>query len=297
MDNPTIFELRKDRSFTNTISETFTFFRLNIKPLSQLYIKKVLPYFVFSVIGLALFTGGAYLFVDMFNIGIMTLSYIGIFVITIAFSLGFAALIAATLEYMRLYEKNKGITTTKEVWKGASSQLVWLIAAYIGRSLLFFIIFALMGITSFIGLGIFSSLIFVPLAVYVWVGTSIMFATHFIEETSFSNSLFRSFSLIENNWWRTFGLWLLLGLIFFSFSLVSQIIINMVTFTGAMLGGSGTVFIIVSVVIMVIFSIFSLLVYYLFYALFTIAEGLWYYSLVEKKQAISLEKKIGSIGE
>jgi len=299
---PQTLFLREHRTSTEIISETFAFFRQNLKHLSQLYLKKVLPYFVFSVIGIVFLGTLGFLFVDVVgeelpNIGVMVLGAIGLLGIVVVSALGFAALIASTFEYMRLYDENDGVVDIGEVWEAASSQLLWVISAYFGRVFLMALIsIPLIVLFAYLNLGFVSVLLLIPMA-YFWNGTSIMFATHFMEGSNFGDSMSRSLSLIQNNWWHTFGLWFLLGLIFSIFSTANQIIVSMFANAGEMLGLSGTGFMLVAVVMGVVFSILSIFISYISYALYTIAEGLLYFSLVEDKEAVSLENKIGTIGE
>lgn len=306
MNTTPILKLRENRPFTDVISETFAFFRQNLKPLSQLYIKKVLPYFVLSVIGIVVLFGvGGVLFMDSIlgisepelpSIGFIVLGSLGLLGVIILSALGFAALVASTFEYMRLYDENDGEVVIDEVWERASSQLLWILGAYFGRSFLLSIIaIPLMVLFVYINLGFVSFILLFPI-IYLWNGTSIMFASHFMEGIPFMDSMKRSLYLIRDNWWNTFGLWFLLGLIFSLFSAANQIIVSMFSNVGIMLGLDGTGFALIGVFIAVVFSVLSILISYISYALYTIAEGLWYYSLVEKKEAVSLGNRIESIG-
>lgn len=128
---------------------------------------------------------------------------------------------------------------------------------------------------------------------YVFVSLSFIFIIAIHERVSFSTALTRSYNLIKNYWWFTFGVYFLIYLLVFVLQLVFLLPEYIVTFTIRFNSENATLLTENSFVdgLVAIYSSLS----YFFYGIPFITTGIHYYSQKEKKEAVGLAKKIESL--
>jgi hypothetical protein len=131
------------------------------------------------------------------------------------------------------------------------------------------------------------------LLLYLSIKWTFIFIARLEEKLSFSDALRRSSNLIKDNWWFTFGLILVAGIIqgFLSFILYipNYIVMFFVMFAGVDSASSGF-----SRIIYMLTSIITSLSV-LLYAINIIVVAFHYFNMVERKEAPGLLQKIDEI--
>ena len=136
-------------------------------------------------------------------------------------------------------------------------------------------------------------LLIIP-GIYVSVALMIIYIVGLNEDKGFFDSLSRSFYLVKNKWWFTFGLLIVLSLIQgflgFLFQVPQYIAMFIIAFNSV--DGNGTDSI--TEIILIVTTIISTL-NFIFYAISLVGIAFHYFSLVEQKEAKGLLDKIESI--
>jgi len=140
----------------------------------------------------------------------------------------------------------------------------------------------------------FATILLIIPGIYVSVALMIVFVVGLNENLSFFNAMSRSFYLVKNKWWFTFGLLLVLSLIQgflgFLFQVPQYIAMFVVAFNSVDGNGNNSF----TEIIFIVTSIISSL-NFLFYAISIIGIAFHYFSLIEQKEAKGLLDKIESI--
>jgi len=282
-------ELAKIRDFGEIISDTFLFVRQNIKPL--------LKYF-FTFCGI--FVAGGIISASLFQLkwtGTMNsirggsfntneyrpspFSFFGpeYFLLILFGMLSFIALTVTFLSYIALYkEKDKQVPTTEEMWGYIKYYFLRVLGSSLLLYLLLFIATLLCGIP-----GIYLSPIF-----------ALIFPIMVMENASFGYAFNRSFFLIKDNWWMTFGSLVVIWIIFYVAIMVISIptsIINMVSLIAVPQKGGGALSVpaaIIGAVLQQLCQVFAVLP--------VTALALCYFNLTESKDGTSLMDKINKLG-
>ena len=136
-------------------------------------------------------------------------------------------------------------------------------------------------------------LLIIP-GIYVSVALMIIYIVGLIEDKGFFDSMSRSFYLVKNKWWLTFGLLIVLSLIQgflgFLFQVPQYIAMFVIAFNSV--DGNGTDSF--TEIILIVTTIISTL-NFIFYAISLVGIAFHYFSLVEQKEAKGLLDKIDSI--
>lgn len=282
-------KLLKVRDFGEIFNDTFSFLRQNLWPLVKPSIIIAGPLFFIGGLFYGRGIGGYYKnifgsigedtpdfeamessMVDMFiNYGI---GYI--FII-----LGYILFITILNSYIILYRKtdyDPAELTTALVWQESKKHLGMVIITAIVTIILLFIGFILC---------------FVP-GIFLSVPLSLLIIMRMEErELSLGEAIRKCFKLVENYWWLTFGMILILSLIY---SLVSSTLSLPVTLT--LMGSSffqiGTIGSIIQSLLMGITYLFTFLLSGILY----VGIAVTYYSHKERMEGISLANRIDSIG-
>ncbi len=275
--------LEKERDFTDIVNGTFSFISQEYKPL----LKVILLYAGLPIIAVSIATA---LYTDSSFSGIFSLFKGNVqpqqpdfVLLLIMYGLMFitayqiSGLVAA---YFAEYkEKGHGNFTAADVWSRFMSR--------IGTFLLVSIVTLLMMIFGF-ALCIFPG-------IYLMVPLSLTITILFLEDTDLSQSIDRSFRLISNNWWITFAIILVVGLIVSMvstiFSVPAFIIIFVQGFLAATKEGSADYQSLPVIISMVIGTVGQ----YLIYGISYVTIGLQYFNLKEQKDQTSLFKKVSEI--
>lgn len=278
------FEFRKVRDFGTVMNDSFDFIRQEFKRLGKTILIYVLPFFVFTGILLAFSQVRMYssLFDDSTMNSASTL-YIRMIPSYIVMLLNYTVLTAVIYQYISLYRKTNGNFTAEELWPGVLKVGLKMLGVYF---------------ISFIIVIIASMFLLVP-GIYLGVVFSFFPAAIVFEELSFGQAMNRCFAVIKDNWWRTFGIIFIGGLIVYIFSIIVSVPLIIATALKTFHAVSNnstpgpqflsTGYVIASTVI----SMFQ----NLGYSLVLIFVAVQYFSLVEMKERPTLQDKIDKLVE
>jgi hypothetical protein len=271
-------DFQRYRDFGQIINATFEFLRENFKQLAKAVIFLVGPFILLTGI-----FGGLYQ-KDLFSFTSTTtsLSEFGIsFGLYILFAvISVMILISTVYSYLIIYLR-------KEDELPIEVDDVWIVVkSNIFKTILFSIGYTLVTILATI-------LLIIP-GIYVSIALMIIYVVGLYEGKGFFDSMSRSFYLVKNKWWFTFGLLIVLSLIQgflgFLFQVPQYIAMFVIAFNSA--DGNGTDSL--TEIILIVTTIISTL-NFVFYAIILIGIAFHYFSLVEQKEAKGLLDKIDSI--
>lgn len=266
--------LVQERDFGQKINATFDFIIQNFKPLvlSLLYISSPLSlvggFFMGSYqsgilkIQKGVWESGSSSFDDIYPI-------LGTFFLLILTNIPSSLVIGA---YFLEYEEGNRNITPEAVWNR--------LKGYIGKALVFNLV---MGIIIFIGI-----LFFIIPGVYIGVALSLMTMVLMRENLDLGDTFRRCFYLITDQWWSTFGLLIIMGIvssIIASVFLIPALILTMIIAA------------INSDVLTTISDIFSTVGGSLVRSLVLIAIVFQYYNLIERRDGASIINAIDNIGK
>jgi len=291
-----LIEFKKERDLGAIITDTFTFIRENWK-----------DYFltVFKIIGPVLLVGAAILVFAMVSYsgaikGILTLdqsapdpsgafdSIFGmfgwLFLMFVVFGIVYTLLSEVSLYYVKSYIENDGVANFEEV-KEQTYANIW----------------------KFVGLGILSILMMIvgyilcvlPI-VYISVVLSLAMPIMVFESKSIGETISHSFTLIKGEWWNTFGVVLVIGILVsmlgFVFSIPS-LIYQLISMGVSISNEDPTA--ILGILEDPIYLILNLIAYFgkfLFYSVTLIASAFIYFDLNEQKHFTGTFEKIENLG-
>ena len=294
MQIATLYPLRRTRDFGQTISDTIQFLKAHWKNLLVLYLIFVVP---FLLVGTLLGAGSFSSFFSQIGGGITKIDnpialITPIFLIAILlYFTSTVAYITVVNLYMKLFEENGGIPPSlPEIGSKFSGKFL----SNLGYMLLIiagFFFMAFLAIIPILGI-----LVFMAGAFYIMVCLSILFPVNTIETNSFPQSFSRMFYLIRNNWWYTFGMVIIFGLIYYFFASIIGLVVNMVFGLGAInfldpkagLSSMDKKYFLVMG--------FSAVIQQVFYLIIHVGLGIHYFSLREEKEGSGLESRLDQLG-
>ncbi len=279
------FKFRKVRGFSDCISTTFDFTRMNYKMLFKIFVRIPGPLILIASAIIA------YSVTDMIG-QIGTRSYQQTNELTdlfpfsgylilgwIVFMIASLLLSASVNEYIVMYEKSEdpSVITISDIFQRAKNRF-W---TYLGGG----IVAILMVSAAFV-------LLIIP---GIYVGISIVFLYIIIsaENLPVGKAISRSFKVISGNWWAIFGFLIVMGIILLFISYLIQIplvILNtflLIKQSGSMLYKS----------MYIMSTTISYIVYSATSAITSIAVAIYYYSIVEKKEQVGLQQEINKMDE
>ena len=276
--NPQKIEFQRYRDFGQIINATFEFLRENFKQLAKAVIYLVGPFVLLTGI-----FGGLYQ-KDLFSFT-STVKSLSEFGIAFGLYIFFAILTSLVLEstiysYILLYLKRQDDIPIEvdEVWLMVKSKTLKILLFSIGYGLV----------------TVFATILLIIPGIYVSVSLMIIFIVGLNEDKGFFDSMSRSFYLVKNKWWFTFGLLIVLSLIQgflgFLFQIPKYIAMFVVAFNSAEGNGTSSTTEIIFIVTTIISSL-----NFIFYSISFIGIAFHYFSLVEQKEAKGLLDKIDSI--
>jgi hypothetical protein len=231
MENFNSIEYHHTRDFSRKMNVTFEFIRQNFKSLGKSMLLIAGPPLIVASLIVATFMNEL---LDMtkavsasagdseaFQTYFMSVNfYVQLVLMFVLLMLSSIMSIATVNNYIILYEeKNTNNIEVSEVWQRVR-ETFWM---YFGTTLIFF----LLAIPVTIGLIIPASLLAAisPLLIvfgimgafvaffYLAISVSLTYFVRAYEKTGFFDSLARSFKLVRNKWWSTFGLIVILYLV------------------------------------------------------------------------------------
>ena len=279
MQNEPIVQLRRVRDFGQTISDTFTFLKENWKPLySAIGVVGLPPLIIVSLLmkfgmGSIEMDSGS----DSVPTGLPTF-FLSIFVSYIAILFVYLLCYSMVNEYMRACTLNEqtGITTRELLSRGFSQ-----LGSYFGLGFL--------SILMIMGGMILCFLPGIYLAIVLMIGPS----CHAMERAGATGAISRSFKLMKDEWWETFGLAIIVGLIQWviqqALSLPLLLLMGIGMFAG--MGPNGNDPEAAMIWFRTVFPIIMILglgIGMITYPIGAIAASMRYFTLVEKKEAVGL---------
>jgi hypothetical protein len=277
-------EFRKLREFGENLNDTFTFIRQNLKPLLLAF---------FAIGGIFMLAkailGGIY---ESRNFGIFdqlrrgganwgrsrglseifTPEYFGLMIFS---WMGFIATRVLLAAYVKFYVENNGtMPNVEQVWS--------IFKRYFFRVFIYSVPVAmLIGIGCLCCLvpGVYLIVVFVPFDIIVVV-----------EDRSFGDAFGRCFALVKDNFWISFAIYFVAGIIYWFSSMIITVVVGIVVglstfFTTKSIGTSAGV-------VTSFLSVFA----GVFYIIFFVSSALQYYNLVETHDGSGLLQRIDSIG-
>jgi hypothetical protein len=276
--NPQKIEFQRYRDFGQIINASFEFLRENIKQLAKAVIFLVGPFILLTGI-----FGGLYQ-KDLFSFTSTTtsLSEFGIsFGLYILFAfLSIMILISTVYSYIIIYIRKEDDLPIEvdDVWIKVKDNIF--------KTILFSIGYTIITLLATV-------LLIIP-GIYVSIALMIIYIVGLNEDKGFFESMSRSFYLVKNKWWFTFGLLIVLSLIqgFLGFLFqVPQYIAMFVTAFNSVDGNGTDSFTEIILIVTTIISTMN----FIFYAISLVGIAFHYFSLVEQKEAKGLLEKIDSI--
>lgn len=276
---PATIEFRRERDFDQVLSATSFFFRQNLKPLSR---------HLLLIIGPLLIIWAVY---NVYNLRALGEDYpSGIFETWMILMNNFTPMnflplltglvyLALIYGYMVLYMD-----------RGFDRFGTWDLFALILRH---FLRLAVASVLIFMMLTVGAFFFLVPL-VYLLVVLSTYVIIMLREDAGIFDAIARCFQLIAGKWWPTFGLLLILWIIYFAFSFAVSLPVLALTFLVSYNSGSDMTPTDLSLLWIFVNPLLS----YLSYLLTTIpvmALAFHYFSLVEQKEKTGLLERIAAI--
>jgi hypothetical protein len=276
--NPKKIEFQQYRDFGQILSATFEFLRENFKELAKTIIFLVGPFILLTGIFGGLYQKEMFSFVPTST----SLSQFGLSVgLYILFGfLTMLMLINTIYSFILIYIKKEDETMIEvdEVWTSVKKNFFKIILLAIGYTLV----------------SLLATVLLIIPGIYVGVALIIIYIVAMYEDKAFFDAMSRSFYLVKNKWWFTFGLLIVLGLIQgfmgFLFQIPQYIAMIFVTFNSIDGNGMNSTTEIIFMVTTIIASL-----NFLFYSISLVGIAFHYFSLVEQKEAKGLLNKIESI--
>ncbi len=290
----TLHPLRRTRDFGQTISDTVQFLKVHWKNLILLYLIFVVPFLLIgTLLGASSFSaffthvGSRISSIDN-PLSLFTPQFI---IAIVLLSLSFIAYLTVVNLYMKLFEENGGIAPTIS---DVGSRFAGKFFSNIGYLFMVFIIMilsAFMAIIPIVGI-----LVYMFGACYVMICLSLLFPINTIEENPFMNSFSRMFYLIKNRWWYTFGIVIILGLIYYFFAAVIGLVTNLIFGFSSInfLDQKGSFSFMTEKYFLVMGL--SSIIQQVFYLIIHVGIGMHYFSLKEEKDGSGLEDRLEQLG-
>ncbi|KQB99468.1 hypothetical protein [Pedobacter sp. Hv1] len=275
-------EFRKVREFGEIIGDTFLFVKQNFKPLLKAFIY-LCGFFILAgmanamvvqlrLVNIAANPGD---YTPYSRLGaIFSWHYLGLIVFMV---LNYTAIYVTVLSYISIYiQKGNVPVTVEEVW-----------------SYFKYYFFRMLGSGVIMTVFLFVCLLFCFFpGVYVFPAVTLVYPILILENASLGYSFTRSFKLLKDNWWITFGILVVIWIITYActtFVQLPAIIITMVnTFTNPSNPISKSYAIISSL---------SSYIAQVFLIIPIICSALCYFSLVEQKESTGLLDRIEGFGD
>ena len=265
-------ELNKIRSFSETIDDSILFFKQNWKPLLKAY---------FTICGFFWVTSlllGTFNQFNSFKLQDQGESIFGLtYFLSAVFELvNYAMVFLTTLSYITIYQqKEKEAPTVEEVWGYVKFYFFRVTGSFILVSLL-------------VAVGLV--MCFIP-GIYLGPIMALVLTIMIVENTSLRYAFSRSFRLISDSWWYTFGVIFMMSLI---------IAISMLLFVIPAAAIASVIVFITGThareIYMTAMTITLHLVQFL-HIMVLIAIALVYYNLTEQKEDLTLLQRIQMFGQ
>lgn len=277
-------ELAKIRDFGEIINDTFTFIGQNWKPLLKLYVI-ICGFFIVANLVVALLQqhkliGAMQNQMDNTSpqewrgrlTGMFGISY---FLSLIFGLLSYTSITLVPLCFMSLYkEKGNVAPETEEVWGYFKHYFLRVLGTNILIGICLFVAFILCVVPFF----------------YLWPILSLILPVMVMENTDLGNSWSKSFQLIKENWWQTFGAIAVIWIIAYAAMMIFIIPVSLVTVGTMFLSRShpSSSAFMLTTIISALCQVFLMLP--------SITAALCYFNLNEQKEGTGLMDRINNFG-
>lgn len=276
-------EFKKRRDFGQIINDTFTFIRQNFRSLMT-------TYFIFCGIfvlgGMLSMLLQQYKTVNMFNTADLNSGPRNIrftdrfgfeYLLAILFSLAsYASTVVAILSYIAIYiQKGNQIPTTDEVW----GYFKYYFLKVFGSSLL---------LSLMVGVGLLFCLL--P-GLWLIPFVSLVFPIMIMENGTFGYSFNRSFQLVKDNFWLTFGTLIIVYIIVYACMMIVILPTTLLSMIGLFAHKKpemSLIFTMLSTVLQYLCQVFTIIP--------MVTVCLIYFNLLEEKENTGLMERISNFG-
>ena len=200
-------------------------------------------------------------------------------ILILALMLGILSVVVVTHSYITLYvRKGKGNFTKDDVGELLKKK-IWKVLG--------------VGFIAYLLTGIGVLLFYIP-GIYLGITLSFVFIIIIYEEKTVGQTISRSFQVIKGNWWKTFALILVFGMIIGAMSYVFIIPIYIIfifaAFSGSQIGAG-------SVIVITLFAFLYFAAYMFFMAMQQIMIAFQYFNISAEKDGIHLKDRIAAINK
>ena len=280
-----IFRFRKTRDFGELISDTFKFLRENGKSFLRINFKICAPFLI------ALILTNAYYTYATLGLGFESYSNFTGFLIPalinlIAIVIYITALYLSVFNYIKSYVTNNGVVSEDDVKNGLKSDL--------GNGI---------AINIISGILIFTGLMFILIpGIYLGVVLTLALPVLVFEQKGISDTFSSCFQLIKDNWWFTFGVLIVFGIIMYIINIVFQMPMIIYMIVGMISGIDAGVESMAQSIqskdpVLMILTILASIAQYLLYIITPIFISLIYFNLHEEKNFTGTFESIDKLGE
>jgi len=287
--------VRQTRTIGDILTDTFTYIRVYYKSLARMIAVYVLAPLMVGSIMFSLAMGEVFSG-DMESMLATQNSLLAGF--GIEFFGGFLFMMIAFLLlmgviYQHIYFAGKGEIpeSISEFSDGMFSKLLRFIPFVV---LLYFLLTMVMvlGIFAAIEISFYLVLLLIPLGIYLFVKLILFPIAYFVEDAGAFNSLARSWELTNGYFWQTFGVYILISIVF---GVLSQLLSTPLFLVAAIAGaGLGNENMILEAVLVSSYTL-SFVFQVIFFAAQSIALGLQYFNLEERKEGRTLGEQIAGL--
>lgn len=294
MNNNNFIIFKKERDLGAIINDTFKFIRENWKPYFMFIIKIVGPILLIgAAIMVFAFISYSSAAKGFLNIGQSDVSqefsgisgmFSSLLLMSVVWGLVYTLLAEVSMYYVRSYINNNGIADFEEV-KRNTYRNIW---KFIG-----------MGILSILMMGVGYVLCFLPM-IYIAIVLSLAIPIMVFEQKSIGDTISHCFTLIKGEWWNTFGVVFVIGVLVAVLGLVFSIptIIYQFISSGVFLGVEDptAVIKILDDPIYILLNVAAYFGKFLFYSVTLISSAFIYYDLNEQKNFTGTFEQIDNLG-
>ena len=314
MENFNFIEFHRTRDFSRKLNATFEFIKQNFKSLGKsilfiagppvLVASLVIGSFMSDFMSFAMTGNPAE---EMENYFMSVSFWLQILLMIVFFTISGVMNIATINNYLQLYEiKRTNKIEVSEVWERVRNTF-W---TYFNTMMLFVVLGIATYIVLLIPVGILAvvspvlvflgGMFFFCGFIYLMFSVSLTFIVRTYEKTGFFEAITRSFKLVKDKWWSTFGLITVLYLIMAVTSYIFMIPWYVFTITSA-LHSTATGTLQEASSSMQILTIVFFTLYYLAQMILTalpnVGIAFQYFNLVELKEAKGLMSQIETLGQ
>ena len=306
MSTNNAIQIRKVRDFGSVISDTFSLFFPNFALFAKVYIRIIAPVLVIGALMTFVFVsfGGDFYLTNItlnsFPTEYATIFGVCYFIIILLLGYCYMQMMVVAFRFIKIKanDPEREVSST-ELMTGLGEQTMSLLRNCILYILLFMALFFLIfvPVTLLGGFGVLIIFCMFPVFAYYGVATSLYLVVSFEEDLGFEENLKRSMYLIKDNWWLTLVLIIVIGIIVNLIAAFIQYIPAIFIGIGSSLipieGGEFSMLAGIGGIIVFVFYIATMILQMINFVFLS----LWYYSLVEDKEGISIMDKINQIGE